>query len=116
MTVLDVITREKLGFQVMLGAYIDAEMNNFNCPWQWGRFFGGPTGGSPRSNGRKMDRLIRLANQYPKIIFAVSVGNEACVEWTDHYVPERQVINYVRKVKRLFSNLLHFVKTMWPGY
>lgn len=108
MTVLDVITREKLGFQVMLGAYIDAEMNNFNCPWQGGVFSEAQLAAHRRSNGRKMDRLIALANQYPQIIFAVSVGNEACVEWTDHYVPERQVINYVRKVKKAVQQPVTF--------
>ena len=36
MTVLDVIRKEKLNFKLMLGAYINAEMNNFNCPWGGG--------------------------------------------------------------------------------
>lgn len=31
--VLNVIEQEKLPFQVMLGVYIVAEMNNFGCPW-----------------------------------------------------------------------------------
>ena len=35
-TVLEVIEREKLDFKVLLGAYIEAEMNNFNCPWGGG--------------------------------------------------------------------------------
>ena len=31
--VLQVIREDKLPFQVMLGAYLGAEMNNFGCPW-----------------------------------------------------------------------------------
>ncbi|HRF40877.1 MAG TPA: hypothetical protein PK198_18935, partial [Saprospiraceae bacterium] len=35
-TVLQVIRQEKLDFKIMLGAFIEAEMNNFNCPWGGG--------------------------------------------------------------------------------
>jgi hypothetical protein len=31
--VLEVIRTDGLPFQVMLGAYLGAEMNNFGCPW-----------------------------------------------------------------------------------
>lgn len=31
--VLEVIRNEKLDFKLMLGAFIEAEMNNFGCPW-----------------------------------------------------------------------------------
>ena len=31
--VLDVIEKENLNFKVMLGAYINAEANNYGCPW-----------------------------------------------------------------------------------
>ena len=31
--VLQVIREDRLPFQVMLGAYLGAEMNNFGCPW-----------------------------------------------------------------------------------
>ena len=35
-TILNVIATEKLDFKIMLGAYIEAEMNNFGCPWGGG--------------------------------------------------------------------------------
>ena len=35
-TVINVIRNEKLDFKIMLGAYIEAEMNNFGCPWGGG--------------------------------------------------------------------------------
>jgi exo-beta-1,3-glucanase (GH17 family) len=98
-TVLKVIRNEKLGFKLMLGAYINAEMNNFNCPWDGGVYDEDVLEAHRIGNRHKMDRLIALANQYPDIIFSVSVGNEACAEWTDHYVPERNVLNYVKIVK-----------------
>jgi len=31
--VLEVIRKDRLDFQVMLGAHLAAEMNNFGCPW-----------------------------------------------------------------------------------
>jgi exo-beta-1,3-glucanase (GH17 family) len=31
--VLEVIRRDGLDFQIMLGAHLGAEMNNFGCPW-----------------------------------------------------------------------------------
>ena len=34
-TVLEVIKEEKMDLKVMLGAYIEAEENNPNCPWWW---------------------------------------------------------------------------------
>ena len=37
-TVLEVIRKENLDFKVMMGAYIEAEMNNFGCPWGGGVF------------------------------------------------------------------------------
>lgn len=50
-------------------------------------------------NEKEVERLIKLANQYPKVVEAVALGNEALVEWNDHMIPVRSVINCVRKVK-----------------
>ena len=35
-TVLQVISKENFDFKIMLGAFIEAEMNNFGCPWGGG--------------------------------------------------------------------------------
>jgi exo-beta-1,3-glucanase (GH17 family) len=51
-------------------------------------------------NSGEVDRLIKLANQYPDSVAAVAIGNEALVEWNDHMVPVESVISYVKKVKR----------------
>ena len=51
-------------------------------------------------NSEEVDRLIKLANQYPDSVAAVAIGNEALVEWNDHMVPVESVISYVKKVKR----------------
>jgi hypothetical protein len=35
---------------------------------------------------------MALARRYPDIVFSVAVGNEATVDWTDHYVPVPRMI------------------------
>jgi exo-beta-1,3-glucanase (GH17 family) len=98
-TVLDVIRNEKLAFRVMQGAYTGAEMNNFNCPWNGGVYSEEQLELNRVNNQLRIDRLIKLANKNPDIIFSVSVGNEACVEWTDHYVPEKKILEYVKRTR-----------------
>lgn len=98
-TVLQVIRQEKMDFKIMLGAFIEAEMNNFNCPWGGGVYSEEQLEKNAAGNQRKINRLIAWAGQYPDIVFSLSVGNEACVDWTDHYVSENQVLEYARQVK-----------------
>jgi len=97
--VLEVIENENLNFKVMLGAYIVAEVNNFGCPWG-GTYSEDQLIKNKEINLRRIQKLIKMANQYPEIIFSLSAGNEACVDWTDHYVPVKSVINYVKMIKK----------------
>ena len=97
-TVLEVITKEKLAFKVMLGAYILAEMNNFGCPWG-GVYPEEILKANKQKNTQRIKKLITLANQYPDVIFALSAGNENCVDWSGQYVPVSSVIKYVRMLK-----------------
>lgn len=111
--VLEVIEKEKLNFKVMLGAYIVAEVNNFGCPW------GGSYSEEQLIENKKMNlvqiqKLIRLANQYPDIIFSLSAGNEACVDWTDHYVPVQSVIDYVKMIKKGAKQPVTFCENYVP--
>ncbi|PKP46241.1 MAG: glycosyl hydrolase [Bacteroidetes bacterium HGW-Bacteroidetes-11] len=112
--VLEVITREKLDFKVMLGAYIEAEMNNFNCPWNGGVYSEEQLDKNCQSNLIKINKLAELANQYPDIIFSVSVGNEACVDWTDHYVPVGKVAEYVKLAKQRIRQPVTFCENYVP--
>lgn len=113
-TVLDVIRKEKLNFRLMLSAYIGAEMNNFNCPWNGGVYSEEQLEINCIINQSKIKRLIELANKYPGIIFSVSVGNEACVEWTDHYVPESKVLDYVKQVRAKIVQPVTFCENYVP--
>jgi exo-beta-1,3-glucanase (GH17 family) len=113
-TVLEVIRKEKLDFKVMLGAYIAAEMNNFGCPWGGGVYAEKQLDTNRSRNLQQINKLIDLANQYPDIIFALSAGNEACVDWTDHYVPVDHVIEYVKLVKNGAAQPVTFCENYVP--
>jgi len=60
--------------------------------------------------------LIQLANQYPEIIFSLSAGNEANVDWTDHYVPVEKVIEYVRMIKKGAKQPVTFCENYLPWH
>lgn len=111
--VLDVIKKEKLNFKVMLGAYIVAEANNFGCPWG-GTYSEEQLTENKEINLKRIEKLIKIANQYPEIIFSLSAGNEACVDWTDHYVPVKSVINYVKMIKKGAKQPVTFCENYLP--
>jgi exo-beta-1,3-glucanase (GH17 family) len=98
-TTIKVIQNEKLDFKIMLGAYIEAEMNNFGCPWGGGVYDEEQLEINSKKNEEKIQRLIEWANQYPDIIFSLSVGNESCVDWSGNYVPVSRVVEFAKKVK-----------------
>ncbi len=112
--VLDVIVKEQLDFKIMLGAYIVAEMNNPDCPWGGGIYTAAELEQNCKQNDDKIELLIRWANKYPEIIFSVSVGNEACVDWTDHLVPVSRVIGFVQSVKSGCSQPVSFCENYLP--
>jgi len=111
--VLEVIRRDRLDFQVMLGAYLGAEMNNFGCPW-------GATYGEEEleanvaENDAEIERLISLARHHDDIVFSVAVGNEATVDWTDHFVPVERMIEHVRRVKDVVPQPVTFCENYVP--
>lgn len=113
-TVLDVIRNEKLDFEVMLGAYIAAEMNNFGCPWGGGIYSEEQLKINRAGNLKKINKLTDLANQYPDIVCSLSAGNEACVDWTDHYVPVDHVIEYVKLIKQKAEQPVTFCENYVP--
>ncbi len=111
--VLEVIRNERLDFKVMLGAYIGAELNNFGCPWG-GCYTEDQLVENAQYNQTRIQKLIDLANRYPDIICALSVGNEATVQWTDHFVPVGKVIEYVRMVKNGAKQPVTFCENYLP--
>jgi exo-beta-1,3-glucanase (GH17 family) len=101
--VLRLIKSNKLNLKVLLGAWLAAEASNPNCPWHKEPYPSEVLEANKLQNAREIESAIRLANQYSNTVVAVSVGNEAMVDWTDHLVPVDSVVGYVRKVKKSIS-------------
>ena len=112
-TVLQVIADEALDFKVMLGVDMGAEMSNPHCPW--GAEFSDETLEANRqANNDQVEKAITLSNRYPDIVFSLSIGNEASVEWSDHMVPVTNLIAYVRKVKSSIKQPVTFCENYVP--
>ncbi len=113
-TVIEVIDKEGFDIKLMLGAYIEAERNNFGCPWGGGSYTEEQLQANIARNEAKIDKLITLANRYPNIIHSLSAGNEATVDWTDHYVPVDRVVTYVRRIQAACKQPVTFCENYVP--
>jgi exo-beta-1,3-glucanase (GH17 family) len=112
-TTLKVIRDEGLDIKVLLGVDMAAEISNPNCPW--GAQFSDKTlFANRKTNSANVDRLIALANLYNDIVFAVSIGNEASVEWTDHMVPVDKLVAYARRVRKSVPQPVTFCDNYVP--
>src|SRR5690606_23730827 len=81
-TILEVLRGESLDIKMMLGVWLATEP------------------AAQAANRAQVAEAIELANAYPDIIVAVSVGNEILVDWSDHRIHDVDVvIDYVRQVK-----------------
>jgi exo-beta-1,3-glucanase (GH17 family) len=100
-SILRIITENKLDIKVMLGIWLNAELSNHkNCTWLTQPIPQAELTKNNLSNHLEIQKGIRLANKYPKIVVAINVGNEALNDWNDHKVNPDTVISYVRIVKK----------------
>jgi exo-beta-1,3-glucanase (GH17 family) len=98
--VLELIRRHGLPFKVLLGFWLDAEVSNHEgCPWLTEPIPPATLAANRGRNAAAVQTGIALAKEFPSIVRALNVGNEALVEWNDHMVPVEQVIAYVRIVR-----------------
>lgn len=111
--VLSVIRDEGLPLHVMLGIDMAAEMSNPHCPW--GADFSDDVLAANRlANGKQVEGMIDLVRRFDDLVFSVSVGNEATVEWTDHMVPVERLIEYVRKIRGSIAQPITFCENYVP--
>ena len=111
--VLQVIEEDGLPMRVLLGAYLGAVLSNPGCPWG-GLHSEATLAANVRENEAEVDRLIALARRHPDTVFAVAVGNEATVDWTDHLVPVARVVELVRRVKAAVHQPVTFCENYVP--
>jgi exo-beta-1,3-glucanase (GH17 family) len=79
--VLEAIRNHGFGIRVMLGIWLSGKPEK------------------QAENARQVANGIQLANEFPELVTAVSVGNEALVSWSDHRMTEAAVIDLVKRVK-----------------
>lgn len=111
--VLLVIRNEGLGLRVLLGADMAAESSNPQCPWG-AQFSDAILATNRKANEAEIQRLITLSREFDESVFAVSVGNEASVEWTDHLVPVERLLTYAREIKSSISQPVTFCENYVP--
>ncbi|MFT5505523.1 MAG: exo-beta-1,3-glucanase (GH17 family) [Gammaproteobacteria bacterium] len=113
--VLSVISKHGLDFKVMLGADMKAELSNPNCPWG-AEYDDSQLDQNCHSNNEEIDRMVKLAKLYPELVCALSVGNEATVEWSDHLVPVNRLVDFVSRIKSQVPHPVTFCENYvpWP--
>lgn len=83
--ILEVIAREKLNIKVMLGIWLFKEPERVD------------------ENRVQINNGIEFAKKYKEIIIAINVGNESQVHWSDHKVPNENMVDYIKEVKSKVS-------------
>ena len=100
-SVLRIITENNLNIKVMLGIWLEAELSNHEkCFWLNEPIPQDKLDQNKLVNAEEIKNGISLAEEYPEIVVAVNVGNEALVEWNDHLVDTDTIISYVGTVKK----------------
>lgn len=112
-TVLRVIRKEGLALQVMLGMGLEAEVSNPACPWG-GVYSDEELAANRVANDAELRRMIALSRRYRKEVMAVSVGNEASVEWNDHMVPVDRLIEFAVSMRRHGRHPVTFCENYVP--
>ncbi|HMB00852.1 MAG TPA: glycosyl hydrolase [Spirochaetota bacterium] len=103
--VLQAIEEGNYDFKVLLGVDLAAEVSNPDCPWG-ADYTDKDLARQRKANEAQVHAAIKLANAYPDIIFAVSGGNEATVDWTDGLVPVERVAGYLKQLRAGISQPL----------
>lgn len=97
--VLGVIRTRRLAVKVVLGAWLSAEESSHEtCAWVETEVPAEELARNRAKNEAQVAQLVALAKEYPDIIAAVNIGNEALVRWNDHLVPIERMVGYLRQV------------------
>lgn len=82
--ILKVIRENNLPVKVMLGIWLENEVKH------------------PERKSENIEQVIwgiELGNEYPEILAAINVGNEALVFWSWHRMEQQNLIKYLRMVR-----------------
>jgi exo-beta-1,3-glucanase (GH17 family) len=90
------IREHRTPMKVMVGAWIDQESKRGGAGQP-------PTPTDERiaaENRAEVATAVALANEYPDVVIAINIGNEALVDWSSHRVPASVIIGYLREARR----------------
>ena len=82
--VCEVIREDQLPLKLMVGAWIATEKDKE---------------GQAEQNQAQVDGAIAIANDFPDVVVALSVGNESQVFWSFHKVEAKTLIRYLRQAR-----------------
>lgn len=85
--------------KMMLGPGVQSEVNNPGCPWLKTNYSDEELRKRAEWNDSRIEDLIRIANKYPDVINAVSVGNENTPSWGANNVPVERLIAFAKRLK-----------------
>ena len=89
---LEVIREEKLPLKVMVGAWIAPEFVGQGEEKK-------PNVEVTEVNHQEVAEAIALANDFPEIVWALSIGNETQADWSGHKTPDDLLLKYLREVR-----------------
>ncbi len=92
--VLSLIRDEGLGLRVVLGAWVSTETQVDDQGQVVEKI-----ADVMAANQAEVDTAVRLANEYPDIVAAITVGNESQVSWSFHKVQPAVLIGYIRQAR-----------------
>lgn len=106
--VCQVITENNFPLKLMLGPGLKSEVNNPNCAWNKTIYSEAELKDRAAQNDKRIDDLVRIANSYPDVVFAVSVGNENTPTWGENTVSEERLIEFAKKLKKETGKIVTF--------
>ena len=89
-----------VNIKLMLGPGLISEVNNPGCPWMQKKFSEEELKARAAHNDKNIDNLIKIANKYPDVINAVSVGNENTPNWGANNVTVERLIEFAERLRK----------------
>ena len=94
-----VIKQENIKLKILLGMDLLGEISNPDCSWG-GDYTVDQISKNIEYNQEQLNKLIKLANTYQDIVYAVAAGNESVPEWNENLVSPGRVLYFVKELKK----------------
>ena len=87
-----------LNIKLMLGPGLISEVNNPGCPWLQTNYSAEELAERAKFNDKRIDDLIRIANEYSDVVNVVSIGNENTPDWGANNVPVERLVSFAKRL------------------